>query len=367
MIEKAELKDYKELLTFETRVFKTPFLFLMPKLYKDKNICTQSSRIIRENGKIIGAYSACYNGFKTSEKSLKAVGIASVAVDKKYRNKGHMGEMLRYADEEAQKIGADIAYLGGLRHRYERFGYIPCGEKFVYDVTEHYASHAKKKEKFSFTTLKKNSVYLDDIIKLFEKQKYHWLRSKDDFYLISKTWFNRCFVIKDECKHFAGYMITDASLGEINEIQLNDVSKLSDVLVSFLEEQKKNKSSVCVMPWQNEILRELSLFGENYRVTTSASFKFYNFRKPIEIMMNEKLKNAALCEGSTVIKLGEETLKIEVRNRKCSVSETEEEPQTVLSYSEAMIAVTTHYSSDNPLLSAWSPMCPIAIPRADKV
>lgn len=368
MIDKAKLNDYRNLLIFESAVFRVPFLQLMPKIYRNKEKCTFYNRIVRENGKIIGAYAAYPSEFVTTSGSLKTVGIASVAVSKKHRGKGIMSQMLGFAEEEAKQSGADIMLLGGLRHRYERFGYIPCGEKYVCDVSSHYAKHAPKSKKYTFSPLSKCSEELDRVHSLFENRRTHWQREKCDFVEITKTWFNRCFVIFDESNHFSGYLIANHFLKEITEIVLCDPSALSDVSVSFLGQMKKDSVSLIVFPWQKELIKEINSFGENIKVCVSASFKFLSFKKPTEILMNEKLKEEILPEGTLIIKLGDETISVTVKDKKCTVTDSDETPDIELSYTEAMTALTTHRGIvSNPLFRAWSPMCPISIPSSDKV
>lgn len=367
-IKKTEAPDYRELLKFEINVFRVPFLHLMPKLYKDRKYCTENSRVIKSGGKIIGAYSHCPNTVYTTCGSLKAIGIASVAASRKHRNEGLMTAMMLHSEKEAIENGVDIGYLGGLRHRYERFGYIPCGEKFVYDVTDHFSKHNVRKEKYSFLPLGKCRAELQKAHSLFMSQPIHLERKKEDFELITKTWFNRCFVIFDSRSNFSGYLITDRFLKEINEIVLTDSSSLKDVTVSFLKEFSKDKISVIFMPWQKALIDEAAAFGEKFRVENACSMKFFSFRKPIEILLNNKLRTDILPEGTLVLRLGDETVRVTVKDKKCEAALSEEKPDITLSYREAVTALTSHYHNiDNALFKAWSPICEIAVPSSDKV
>lgn len=364
----ASVSDYKALLRFEKKVFRAPFLRIMPKMYKEREKCAAYHRLVKSGNKIVGAYAAYPNEFITSHGCLKAVGIGSVAVSKKHRGEGIMSQMMGHAESEARESKTDIGYLSGYRHRYERFGYVPCGERYVYDVTQHYIKRSKTEKNFSFSPVHKCRESLSDISALFEKQSVHWKREKEEFSDIVSTWSDKCFVIYDGEKRFSGYLITNALIKEINEIQLCEASLLSDVIVSFAKKFSKKEISVCFAPWQEELLREIGTFGEHFHVRVSASIKFFSFKKPIEIMMNEKLNKHALCEGSIVLKLGEETLRVTVKNRACEVAECDSAPDIMFSYSEAVTALTTHHAiAHNALFKAWSPMCPIAVPHVDMV
>lgn len=360
--------DYKELLFFEDKVFRVPFLMIMPKLYRDRSVCCSHHRVIKENRKIVAAYAEYPSKLITSSGSLILNGIGSVAVKKSHRNKGLMGVMMNNADAEDRKNNVDIGFLSGYRRRYERFGYIPCGEKYSYEITENYISHCKNNNSFTFRPMAKCKDCIDDIITLFNSQTVHLERRKDDFVEITLTWHSKGFVIFDGENNFAGYLVADSFLNEITEIMLPDVSKLSDTVSCFAKRFSKKSLKVTLYPWQREMIDCISSFGEHLSVSYTALLKFYSFKKPIEIMLNEKLKRERLCEGSLVIQLGSEKLNITVKNQECTVCESDSEPDLILGYSEAVTALTTrYYKVGSPLLSSWLPLCGISIPNIDMI
>ena len=364
---KAQKEDYDELLKFENHVFRVPFRVIMPKLYKDKELCVSQTRVIKEDEKIIAAYSLCKNEFVTSSGSLNVSGVASVGVAKKHRNKGLMSKMLRDADKDAKENSTDIGFLGGLRHRYERFGYIPCGEKYVFEITAHYASHHKAQKNFTFAPLSKKRELVKNVCGLFEKQNTHFLRDESNFEIITDTWRDRCFVILYN-NEFIGYLVADNFRNEIREINLTESVYLTDVLLNYLKEFSKKKATLWLFPWQRELISQAHIFGESFHIKTSASLKIFNFRRTIEVMMNSKLKDKTLSEGTLKIMLGEENLKVTVKGGICEVINSDEEPEISLSYYDAMLTLTTHHGCDShPLLRDWSPMCEIAVPSSDKV
>ena len=368
MITEAISFDYAELLKFECSVFRVPFKIIMPKLYGDIEFCTSHHRIIKQGGKITAAYAAYPTEFVTESGNISAVGIGSVAVSKKCRNQGLMSQMMQNVNEEARKNNVDICFLSGFRKRYERFGYVPAGERFVCDITEHCISHSNASRKYSFVSVRHGKKYLDEAVSLFNSQSAHWLREKENFTDIVTTWCDRCFLVLNESKRFCGYIITDTTMKSITEVAVSDISLLTEILTSFISSHSKKSASVALHPWQKEEIRILSTFGEHFRIESSAMMKFINFKKPIEIMMNEKLKTESLTEGTLILKIDSENLKITVKDKKCTVTECDDTADVILGYDEAVMALTTHYNStDNFLFKVWSPMCPIAIPHVDMV
>lgn len=368
MVTDAKTSDYRELLIFEDKVFRIPFLKIVPKLYSDKEKCALYHGIVRKNGKIVGGVAVYPSQMNTPCGSLKAVGIGSVAVSSKERGLGIMGELMAYAHKKAVETGAEIGVLSGYRKRYERLGYVPGGERYVFEITDYHISHNENIKRYSFVSLEKNESQLENVMKLFKSQKVYWKREKEDFGIISRTWHNRCLVILDEKGAFAGYLIAEPFSKKIAEINICDAEKLSDILVSFALAHRNKSAEVTLFPWQNELLNEISGFGEHMRTESAAMFRFFDFKRPIEVMMNMKLRKENLFEGSLIINIEGEKLKVSVCDKICTVSETDEKEDIYLTYSEAVAALTTKEAFvDNPLFKSWSPICPLSIPHSDMV
>lgn len=369
MAEQAVLSDYKELLSFENRVFNVRFLSKVPKAYKDKEKCISYHGVVKENGKIIGGICAYPSELITSAGTLKAVGIGSVAVDKSCRGKGIMKDLMGYCETRAKESEADIGFLSGYRQRYEHYGYIPCGTAYGFDVSDYYISHYKGDCPYTFEPIKKDRPALFDAIKLFHSQPYHWLRPEGEFELITTTWNEKCFSIRDGNGNFAGYLITERYKWNISELALVEGAKANEVLVSFARAKKFKMLKVTAMETQVKIFNELSSFCEHMRIQTPASFKIYNFKKFIETLGTYKASHFNTIEGSLILKIEDEALKITVSNKKCTVEETDEKPDLILSKPEAAVALTTSYGKkyNNALLNAWAPLCPLEISHCDEV
>ena len=369
MIQRPVISDYKELLTFENRVFNVRFLSKVPKLYKDPAKCISYHSVVRENDKIIGAIAAYPSEIITSAGSLKAMGIGSVAVDKNCRGKGIMKDMMKFCDDYAAEIGADIGFLGGYRQRYEHYGYTPCGTRYYFEISDYYINHFKGDCSYTFEAIKKDRPALFDSVALFNSQPYHWLRPDGEFELITTTWFEKCFSIRDKDGKFAGYLITEKFKWNISELVLVDESKASEVLVSFAKAKKFKMLKVIAEESQVKLFDELTKIGEHMSIQTPADFKIYNFKKFIEVLGTYKAENFNVISGSLILKIEDETLKITVADKVCKVEATDEKADLELTKLEAAIALTTNYGKkyNNALLNAWAPLCTLGMPRCDGV
>ena len=369
MTQKAVLSDYDELLNFENKVFKINFLKKVPKLYTDSEKCVSYHSVVKDDDKIVGAIAVYPTALVTSESELKAIGIGSVAVDSKCRGKGIMRQMMEHCDEIAKEQGADIGFLSGYRMRYERYGYIPGGLKYVYDLSDYYIAHSTPTEKFSFVPIKKCKGILPEIVSLHDSQGSYWLRSEEDFEIITATWLEHCFAVIGEDGGFCGYIIIERSRKRVSEIVLAEPSKIGDVLLCYAKEKHCKSLTVNLCEWQTRLRFEIEKIGESVKIESPAAFKIFNFKNFIEVMMNEKLRREKLPEGRMILKIDEAVYSVTVENQRCVAGLTNEEPEVVLSYTEAVLALTTYSSTiwRHPLFKAWSPMCPVSIPHVDEV
>lgn len=367
-IVEAREKDFEELLSFENRVFKIDFSKKVPKVYRYPETAFLHG-IYKEKGKIVGAVLMYPGRLVLPEGSLTVSGIGSVAVSKSQRGKGIMNELLLYSNQKSLEGGADLGILSGYRGRYERYGYVPCGVLYSAEITDHFLKRHRIKKSFSFKKPEKESE-LFEFEKLQKSLPAYYERESEKLFSVLSTWNSEPFLILDEGRSVAGYLIYKGDERAVSELVLKDCLDARDVLFSFGKEKKLKKGfSLWLDPYSPQLLNEVLSFAEHYKIETAASFKIFNFKNVIHQLFSFKQKTVPLPEGSLVLKLGEETLEITLKNGSVSVNETEKEPMLSFSQQEAVLALTRPETaqSSNALFNAWSPLCPLGISSVDKV
>ena len=369
MIETARLEDYKELLDFENRVFNVRFLSKVPKLYVDEPFCVSCHGVIREEDRIVGAVAAYPTALTTLGGTLNAVGIGSVAVDPAFRGKGYMKDLMAYCEDVAKAHGAVMSFLSGYRQRYEPYGFVPCGTGYVFEVSDYCIAHTPKTPVYTFETLKKNPQGLPDAIAAFSRQPYRWQRSPAQFFPIVSSWEEKCFVIRDERDRVCGYLLAEKTKRDVSELVLSEDVSPRIVLAAFARSRKMQKLRVHVSEGQNALRKLLCDFGEHIEVNMPAAFKIHDFRSFIEVLGTHKAKTARVLEGSLVLRIDRETLRITMQDERCTATPTTDAPDLMLSAAEATVALTTPLFCvhDHPLLHAWGPLCPLGISHCDEV
>ncbi len=364
----AAVSDYQELLSFENRVFNIDFLKKVPKLYVDPARCTACHGLIRDGGRIVAAVAAWPNVLETDCGSLRTVGIGSVAVDPETRGKGYMRDMMAYCNRYAEETGADVSFLSGKRGRYEHDGYRPCGRRFLFEITPYFLQHYKGEADYVFTALDKDAAGTAAACELHAAQPVHWARSAQDFLLFSHTWGAQSFSVRSASGAFCGSLILE---GErfVSELLLREPAQAAAVLVAFARQFGSEQLTVAAEPTQTALLAALSAVGEHIRVEMPASFKVYHWQHFIEVLGSCKAKHFALPEGSVVLKIGEEVLRVTVSGGTCAAEPSGETPELCFSSKEAAVCLTTTFGQyvSHPLFAAWAPLCPLGIPHVDNV
>lgn len=367
MVEAAERKDFEELLKFENKTFKIKFEEKVPRVYAFRE-STDFHGVFRDNGKIVGGICVLPGEFCFGNERLVTAGIGSVAVAKSHRDRGIMKELMEFAVKRSEALGAEVGYLSGYRFRYERFGYVPSGIKYVFEVTDHLVSRCRVGEDFSFSLIKSGKD-LETAEKFYLSLPARHTRETEKFGEILSMWHSKAYLVKDKSVNAVGYLVYKKDENSVSELILSENKKSRDVLVSFARARRLKNIFVWACDFQRELLSELLKFGEHYRVECACSLKIFNFKSFIEKMLRLRVSLSPLVSGSLVLKIGEETLKITVDGKNVSVAETEETAELCFSKTDATIALTRPEcaTTENALFNAWTPLCPFGIFSVDEV
>ena len=96
---------------------------------------------IFEDGKLVaclGVYP--FETIVSGEKMLFST-MGNLVTHWNYEGRGYMTQLLERGEQELNELNIDVARLGGLRSRYNRYGFEACGQKYGFTFT------AKNREK----------------------------------------------------------------------------------------------------------------------------------------------------------------------------------------------------------------------------
>jgi predicted N-acetyltransferase YhbS len=380
----AKLQDYDELIDLANYVFShrhgpTDFPSVLPKLYRREYFMESIHYIVKEDGKIraiVGAYPLSLNVLGSV---LPGRGIGMVSVHPYTRSHGYMRALMQNALEDMRRDHLVFGCLGGLRQRYEYFGFTPTGTLPVFDCRRLNIRHTQAaREKmtpkknpappFSIRQLNANDTQLLDAIYQYHQSKPARIeRRREKFFDIISSWKNRvCAILEGNA--FAGYLIYSDGDNEITEINLIENACLPEALVCFLDhlgkKEDRDRIFVIAQPQETSKLEILSSFTEDCRVSSAYSFTVFDFIPFISAFLNLKAAGQSLPEGSAVLRIEPEqqgapavSFRIAVNGGKAQVSsETSAEasaPDIALGHLEALrLFFSPETSLVSPILRA---------------
>ena len=309
-IEKAVLKDYDEVMDLTNYVFShhqgtTDFPAMLPKLYKRENFMDNIHYIVREGGRIkavVGAYSLEWE-FK-EQKSLPGRGIGMVSVHPYSRSRGYMKDLMNAALEDMKKDGMVFSCLNGQRQRYEYFGFNPAGIAYTFICSKRNIRHTLGHDWKSSLSIKPvgqgDEKILDSIQALHEAKPARLRRQREGLFDILSSWHAKAYAIM-EGERFEGYFVVETSRAgdqRISEVNLFDLSRLTEVIGLFLDQGAKESLRIHSGPQETEKLSVLSRFCESYAQSPAFHFAIFDYKRFTEPFLKMASSLKTLADGS---------------------------------------------------------------------
>ena len=349
-------EDFDETMDFGNYVFShssggIDFPSTLPKLYKRNYFMEGIHYTAREGGRIkaaVGAYplELDFSGPGMESTSLGGRGIGMVSVHPYSRSRGYMKELMNRALEDMRRDNIVFSCLGGLRQRYEYFGFSPAGSVYNFTCTETNIRHTMGTEwrtGLSFKDVEAgDESFLDSIHALHETKIARYRRQRDRLYDILTSWKARVLAIT-EGDSFQGYLVYKAhgTDHEISEIMLHDLSRLPEVLALFLRNGKavgmQGKVNISAGPHEREKITVLSRFTERYTLHPVYNFAVFDYQRFVAPFLKLVEREKALPEGKVILEIeGGSRYCLTVEAGKASIAGTTASGELVLTRGEAL-------------------------------
>ncbi len=351
--------DTEEILDFANMVFSMSsgsidFRRTLPKAYLTRRAMVPTHHVIKEEGRIKALIDVYPGKLRLEEESLSYGYIGTVSVHPRARSKGYMIELMKNAEDQLRRDGADFILLDGNRHRYQHYGFEKAGMKYCFNITRdsirHYVnSHEEEcgqKDKIYFEFV--DSVEHDAIETMYELYHRRNITARHDveeFYLCLCGWEANTYAVMldDEC---IGYMNTTAEDDNVYEFALNDISKLPQVIWAFMQEMEPHELAVNVGMDEVEAISILDETSDYYTLNMSHQMKILNYESVLRFMLMWKQRaEGALQDGSFIIGIRDSktNYKLCVEKGDVYVTQTGEDADVVYSGLELIRTLTTSY------------------------
>ena len=338
------------------------FYKLLPKLYGNGRTASDCNWfVVDENNKPLGAVGLYDIDYVIGEKHVRAKGIGNVAVHPRHRSKGYMIDCMNASLKDAIDSGAAMVVLGGVRHRYNHFGFEKCAPEYCFSVSPRSIRYVLGDyvPSLRIAQVKANDdYYLDSIFELQQKQPFHAVRNRRELYEILISWQSVPYVFLDE-DTVVGYAIRAGQ--SVPDFYTDNPGYIDDMIVCMSE---KCGSLSYEMPlFNNEINDRLSVFASSQDIQANECVNVLNWESILDAMMKLKASSGKMSEGSFVFEIdgyrAKETVELSFSGGVASAMKTYKAPDLKLSHLEAMDLFFAIYSSKRSLLppevASWIP------------
>ncbi len=219
-----------------------------------------------------------------------------------FEGKGYMNELLGVGVRELADLNVDAARLGGLRSRYNRYGFEMCGQKYGFSFT------AKNRERklpdrgngIEFAVVEKSDAEtLSFCANLYNKNEIAVTRTAENAYVIMTAWRNIPYIAAAKGKT-VGYLCANEDGMQIAECFAENENAYVDMICAW----QKRVGDTVYFSLQPQRIKELRIFSEvceSGYAESPSRFCIRNWEKVVGAFMRLKAGYCELIPGELAI------------------------------------------------------------------
>lgn len=349
------------------------FLKMYPNLYKAEYDPCYNNFVAMEDGKFRAAVGVYPRTFSVMGETLLSHGIGNVAVHPYHRSKGYMIKLMNMALDDMVAAGADFSDLGGLRQRYQYFGFDNAGCNRVFSIGHTNIRHCfpnAEAPRVYFKQIFADDPMLDDVYALYEQKIVHTCRPREQLYDIMREVF---VILRREDDSFCGFCG-----GDLSGLTLVSADDFYDTVRAYLEHH--DHINLVLPPFETELIALAHRICGSCTIHSAVKIAVFRFRRMLTAYMKLKAATEGLVDGvrqytvegirgvgGTTVS---ESFRITVKDGAVTLTEIDDAaPVTVLPYKEAIpfffdLAAPLRFC--DPVASQWFPL-PVNIDGCDHV
>ena len=304
--------------------------------------------------------------------------VGNVATHPDFEGKGYMNILLEHAMTELERIGADASRLGGLRHRYNRFGYELCGTRYTFTFNER-----NRKNRFpvgmgddvTFERIEKGDTErLRAAWELHRAHAFSTLRSAEngfaEMYLAMTAWQNIPYVAQKNGKTI-GYLCVNARGDTLAESYAESPEAFVQMICAW---QRHCGVTVYfhLFPCDVECVRLFAERAEAMVTKAPCLFKIVNWEKIVSALMKLRSTYTRMMEGELKIAIKDYgVLRLFVDGERVGCERIEGDANVVLDRLQAARYLfgplpPMYVANDSPVARDWLPL-PLSWNLQDRV
>lgn len=256
---------------------------------------------IFEDGKLVACMGVYPFETVVAGQKLLFSTMGNVVTHWDYEGKGYMSAMLEAAQKELKDLNVDASRLGGLRSRYNRYGFEACGMNynFVFTVKNRICRFPDFKGGIEFKEIARGDQdALAFAAKLYNANAIAVTRTAENAYLSMTSWRNVPYMALKNGTPI-GYL--SATKEKIAEIFAVDDQAFQDMICAW---QEKMDAPIYfhLQAHQYELIRVFSAVCESFSMSSPSHFFIRNWAGVVNAFMKLKAGYCPMPQGE--IKIG---------------------------------------------------------------
>lgn len=311
-------QDYDELMTLFHDVFtrahgnETDFEKELPAMCVRDDEHMGKHLAVREDGRLVAALGVYLLPAHVGDTPLLFSTVGNVATHWDYEGRGYMAALMKLAMREIEEKGADVSRLGGLRQRYDRYGYEVAGSDYHFTLTSRNVrlrfpeTHPITFEKIARTD-ERDIAFCRS---LYEKGAIRYDRPGESFYLTMIAWQCVPYLARNEKGEAIGYLVASPGGTSLAEAFALDDESFTDMLVGWQKAVGKD-ISFRLAPYEISLNKRFYDVAEHFSVEVPSNFRILKFEKLTDALMKLRNSYSPLAEGRFILDIaGEERLEL---------------------------------------------------------
>ena len=297
--DRAEIVDFANYVfsqAHEPHDFKT----LLPKAYGDHLPELGAKHFLaKQEGRIRALVADRPLALRVGGEVLRVGCVGTVSVHPYSRGEGHMKRLMAMMTEDAQAQGYDLLMLGGIRQRYNYFGFEQAGWAYRYSIGEPAVRHSLggvDVSDIAFSELTEDDpAAVDFACALAAKQPVGGERPRERFLDIMHSWHSRCRLIRIGGE-MAGYVMDEGT-----ELALTDEDALPRVIKALFQADGLDHMSLTCGPHQTRRIEILEGICSSRSIGSVEMINVLNWPRVLETLMKLRASFMPLEDGAFTV------------------------------------------------------------------
>jgi len=278
----------------------------LPKMWVDDEEHMRRHIAVFEDGVMAGAVGIYPYDVQIGEKTLRFATVGNIGVLRQYRGRGYMQALMEAAMAELSSHRIDVSRLGGLRTRYERWGYEMCGTNYAVRLSKRNAKEAYPDGTgMTFVPVAAgDTAALSFIRTLYRRAAIACERGCDrDLFCTLCAWKNRPYLAY--CGGEAvGYLCASPDGASVAEHGAVDAELQTAMLCAWVMQGDAYEIRAEVYPWDAPLCRAIGAVCESFTAVPATQCKILSPDRFADALLSLKSAMTPLVPGTVSIGIG---------------------------------------------------------------